>query len=289
MGMIDPCYRLLVEQKIADFLREDVHFEDVTSALISANETGSAIIVAKEDGIICGLAEVEILYAILGCTLEAKKVDGEPVEKSEVVATISGPIRALLQGERTALNLLMHLSGVATKTREFQAIVEQERVNPRCKIAATRKTIPGLRVMEKRAVKIAGGDTHRWDLDDMVLLKDTHRSYFGDVAGMVAKYKAETSFTKKIEVEVETVDDALLAAQAGADIIMLDNMTFEDMKEALAAIEAAGLRGSVIIESSGNVDVSTLPEHAHTGVDLISTSAITLKARALDFSQELIP
>jgi nicotinate-nucleotide pyrophosphorylase (carboxylating) len=279
---------LLVEQKIADFLREDVHFEDVTSALIPADEAGSAIIIAKEDGFICGLAEIEILYELLGCKMEAKKQDGDPVEKGETVASVTGPIRALLQGERTALNLLMHLSGVATKTREFQAIVERERVNTRCKIAATRKTIPGLRVMEKRAVKIAGGDTHRWDLDDMVLLKDTHRSYFGDVSGMVTKYKAETSFTKKIEVEVETIDDALQAAQAGADIILLDNMAFDDMKDAVASIEAAGLRGSVIIESSGNVDVSSLPDHARTGVDLISTSAITLKARAIDFSQELV-
>jgi len=286
MMHMDPAYKLIIEQKLRDFLLEDCHFQDVSSLLIP-DARSTAIIMAKETGFVCGLLEIQILFDLVGCNLVASKVDGDPVSHGDVVATIEGPARAILLAERTALNILMHLSGVVTTTREFQAIVENERVNPRCRIAATRKTIPGLRAMEKRAVMIGGGDTHRWNLDDMVMLKDNHRVYFDDIEGMIAACRHMISFTKKIEIEVTTVDDTLKAANAGADIIMLDNMTFDDMENAVNTLRNTGLRDKVVLESSGNVDLETLPQHAKTGVDLISTSAITLKAKPLDFSLEI--
>nr|MDO8111197.1 carboxylating nicotinate-nucleotide diphosphorylase [Candidatus Sigynarchaeota archaeon] len=284
---MDPSYRLIVEQKLREFLLEDARFSDVSSALIPESARGKATIIAKESGIVCGLVEIEALFDLLGCKLSPMKKDGDAVAKRDVVASVEGPVRAILLGERTALNLLMHLSGVATRTREFQAIIEKERVNPRCKVAATRKTIPGLRAMEKRAVVIGGGDTHRWSLDDMVMLKDNHLAYFENIETMIQQAKQATSFSKKIEVEVTSVDDALKAARAGADIIMLDNMPFDDMRKAVQQLDKAGLRNKIILESSGNVEAATLPQHAKTGVDWISTSAITLKARPVDFSLEL--
>jgi len=285
--IMDPSYRLIVEQKLREFLLEDARFSDVSSALIPESARGKATIIAKESGIVCGLVEIEALFDLLGCKLSPMKKDGDAVAKRDVVASVEGPVRAILLGERTALNLLMHLSGVATRTREFQAIIEKERVNPRCKVAATRKTIPGLRAMEKRAVVIGGGDTHRWSLDDMVMLKDNHLAYFENIETMIQQAKQATSFSKKIEVEVTSVDDALKAARAGADIIMLDNMPFDDMRKAVQQLDKAGLRNKIILESSGNVEAATLPQHAKTGVDWISTSAITLKARPVDFSLEL--
>ncbi|NMC06346.1 MAG: carboxylating nicotinate-nucleotide diphosphorylase [Candidatus Lokiarchaeota archaeon] len=284
---MDPSYLLIIEPKIKEFLLEDVHFEDISTALIPENAMGKATFISKGKGIICGLVEVEITYKLVGCQVTRIKKDGDAVDKGEAIAEVAGPVRAILLAERTALNLLMHLSGVATKTREFQAIIDKERANPRCKIAATRKTMPGIRAMEKRAVAIGGGDTHRWCLDDMVLLKDNHLAFFGSLEGMIQQYKQASSFTKKIEVEVTSVADAIKAARAGADIVMLDNMPFDEMKRSIDALEKERLRDKVIVESSGNVDISTIAQHARTGVDLISTSVITLRGNPLDISLEL--
>ncbi|MFX0098597.1 MAG: carboxylating nicotinate-nucleotide diphosphorylase [Candidatus Hodarchaeota archaeon] len=285
---MDPKYRIIVEEKLKDFLQEDIHFEDVSSTIIPEDEVGKAEIIAKQDGVLAGVEELQVIFGIVNCEVSLAKKEGDLVTKGDVIAKINGSLRSILLVERTALNILMHLSGIATKTRKFQEIIAKERTNENCRIAATRKTIPGMRIMEKRAVKVGGGDTHRWNLDDMVLLKDTHRTYFGDVESMVKKSREITSFSKKIEVEVETTDDAVLATKAGADIIMLDNMAFDDMKTTVEKLVELGLRDKVILESSGNVTIETLPEHAKTGVDLISTSAITLKAPPVDFSLEFM-
>lgn len=285
---VDPSHRLIVEARLREFLAEDVRFSDVSSTVIPAASTGKATIAAKGRGIACGIEEIEILFSITGCTVSRHVDDGNEIAPGDVVATISGPVRAILLAERTALNVLMLLSGVATTTRAFQAAIERGRTNPRCRIAATRKTIPGMRTMQKRAVQVGGGDPHRWSLDDMVLLKDTHRAYFdGDIAKMLDACRGETPFSKKIEVEVETIEDAVIAARHGADIIMLDNMTIEAMTGAVKALEAAGLRDRVLVESSGNVTLESAQAHASTGVDLVSTSAITLKVSTVDFSLEL--
>ncbi len=278
---------LVIEPKLKEFLLEDVHFEDVSTALIPESTKGKATFVAKESGIVCGLVEVEAVYGLVGCKVIPLKAEGEAIGKGDALATVSGPVRAILLAERTALNLLMHLSGVATSTRQFQAIIDKERANPNCKIAATRKTLPGLRAMEKRAVMVGGGDSHRWSLDDMVLLKDNHIAYFGNIEAMISQYKKATSFTKKIEVEVTSAGDAVVAARAGADIVMLDNMPFDEMKRAITPLEKEKLRDKVDVQSSGNVDISTVAQHARTGVNLISTSAITLRAKPIDISLEL--
>nr|MDO8088726.1 carboxylating nicotinate-nucleotide diphosphorylase [Candidatus Sigynarchaeum springense]MDO8117364.1 carboxylating nicotinate-nucleotide diphosphorylase [Candidatus Sigynarchaeota archaeon] len=284
---MDPSYMLVIEPKLKEFLLEDVHFEDVSTALIPETTKGKASFIAKEKGILCGLIEVEAVYGLVDCKVTALKKEGEAIAKGDVLATVSGPVRAILLAERTALNLLMHLSGIATITSQFQAIVDQERTSQNCKIAATRKTVPGLRAMEKRAVVVGGGDAHRWNLDDMVLLKDNHVAFFGNIETMVTRYKKAISFTKKIEVEVTSAGDAVKAARAGADIVMLDNMPVDEMKRAIAALEKENLRDKVVVESSGNVDISTVAQHAKAGVDLISTSAITLRAKPLDISLEL--
>lgn len=278
---------LAIEPKLKEFLLEDVRFGDVSAALIPEREEGNATIITKEKGIICGLVEVEAVCGLVGCKVTPLKGEGEEVAAGDALALVSGPVRAILLAERTALNLLMHLSGVATATRQFQAVVDKERANPLCRIAATRKTTPGLRAMEKRAVMVGGGDAHRWNLDDMVLLKDNHIAYFGDIGAMVTQYKQATSFTKRVEVEVTSAIDAVAAARAGADIVMLDNMPFAEMRRAIAALEKENLRDEVIVESSGNVDITTVAQHARTGVDLISSSAITLRAKPIDISLEL--
>ena len=284
---MDPAYKFAIKGKLKEFLSEDLQFGDITSQLIPSDATGKGKIIARMPGIICGLEEIYILYEMVGCEVSFIKQDGDIVKSGDIVAKVSGPLRAILLAERCALNLLMHLSGVATKTREFQSIIDAKKAVPQCKIAATRKTMPGLRVLEKHAVIMGGGDPHRWNLDDMVLLKDTHRTYFGKVGEMVTKCKELVSFSKKIEVEVESPEDALSAARSGADIVMLDNMSSADMKRTIKLLEKEGLRRSVIIESSGNVNLRTVAEHAESGVDIISTSAITLKASPIDFSLEL--
>ncbi|MHA1792880.1 MAG: carboxylating nicotinate-nucleotide diphosphorylase [Promethearchaeota archaeon] len=279
-------YEILIRDKLKEFLLEDVHFEDISSSIIP-NTNGRAEIIAKEDGFLGGLKEAGILFKIVNCTLVPKIEEGEKFQRGDIIGVIDGPLRAILLAERTALDLLMHLSGVVTSTRTFQGIIEKNRVNPRCKVAATRKTIPGFRLMDKRAVKIGGGDTHRWNLDDMVILKDTHRAYFDNIKLMIESCKNLTSFTKKIEVEVETLDDALTAAKAGADIIMLDNMNVNSIKVIDSKLKDLGLREHLVLESSGNITLENIKDYSETGVDLISTSAITLKAHPIDFSLEL--
>ncbi|MHA1683167.1 MAG: carboxylating nicotinate-nucleotide diphosphorylase [Promethearchaeota archaeon] len=281
-------YELLIRNKLEGFLKEDSQFKDVTSEVIPRDANGDAILLAKQEGIVGGILETRILFEMIDCKVVILKDDGESVKPGNIIAKIRGNLRNILFCERTALNLLMHLSGVATATKKFQDAIDAVKKNPRCRIAATRKTTPGLRAMEKRIVETCGGDTHRWNLDDMILLKDTHRAYFKDVKNMIDAARSHSSFSKKIEVEVESVDDALEAARAGADIIMLDNMEFSTMTSAIKALEDEGFRDKMIIESSGNVSLGTVAGHAKTGVDLISTSAITIKAEPIDISLELI-
>ncbi|MHA1369454.1 MAG: carboxylating nicotinate-nucleotide diphosphorylase [Promethearchaeota archaeon] len=281
-------YKFLIKDRIKKFILEDVQFDDVTSEIIPRNQEGNAKIIAKEQGILAGIIEAETAFDLLGCNLQAMKNEGDVLAKNTVVASIKGQLTSILLVERTALNLIMHLSGIASQTRKFQEIIEKNRINPVCMIAATRKTTPGLRIMEKRAVKIGGGDTHRWSLDDMILLKDTHRTFFnGDLVKMIRECRKKASFSKKIELEVENLEDAITAAKAGVDIIMLDNMTPDDITKTIKTLESKGLRKNVTIECSGNVTIENVADYAKTGVDIISTSAITLKAKPIDFSLEL--
>ncbi|HEX9196169.1 MAG TPA: carboxylating nicotinate-nucleotide diphosphorylase, partial [Candidatus Bathyarchaeia archaeon] len=212
--------------------------------------------------------------------------DGERVKEGATVLSGRGPARSLLYVERTILNLLSHMSGIATATADLVSIVRKERAS-KVKIACTRKTIPGLRYFEKKAVMLGGGDSHRLRLDDAVLIKDNHLALAGSIRESVRKAKTRVSFTKKIEVEAATPDQAVEAAEAGADIVLLDNMTPQEIQRSLSLLEAKSLRKRVLVEASGGITRENIASYAKTGVDVVSVGAITHSARAIDMSMEV--
>ena len=212
--------------------------------------------------------------------------DGTHVKPGEVVMEVVGEAKRVLAAERTALNLLSHMSGVATLTRK--AVEKAKAVNPRVRVAATRKTLPGLRYFEKKAVAIGGGDPHRYDLSDMILIKDNHIRIVGDVEKAVRLARERASFTKKIEVEVRSAEEALKAARAGADIVMLDNVDVEEVKKAIELLKAHGLRDKVLVEVSGGITLENIDKYAATGVDIISMGMLTHSAKAIDFSLDVV-
>ena len=274
------------EEKIREALEEDLGFGDITSSLVVPEDiVAEAEVVAKEEGVLAGVEEASFVFKLLGCRVLKAMEDGSPVGPGDVVLRVEGPARALLAAERTALNFLMRMSGIATATAEL--IRKARQANPKVRVAATRKTAPGLRYFDKKAVELGGGDTHRLRLDDCVLIKDNHIAIVGNVAEAVRKAKQTVSFTKKVEVEVEKPEDALKAARAGADIIMLDNFTVEDVVKALRMLEEAGLRSTVLIEASGRITADNVAQYAATGVDIISCGYLTHSARALDFSMRI--
>ena len=215
-----------------------------------------------------------------------EKDDGEDLKSGDCIMELNGNASSILTLERTVLNLLMRMSGIATITSKM--VGEAEKINPVVIVAGTRKTTPGLQFFEKDAIRLGGGDTHRYRLDDCVLIKDNHLALVGDVKVAVEKAREYVSFTKKIEVEVENLDDAIIAADSGVDIIMLDNMDFEDIKLVLTALEVEGFRDDVLIEVSGGINLSNIAEYAETGVDIISSGYITHSAQALDMNLEII-
>jgi nicotinate-nucleotide pyrophosphorylase (carboxylating) len=255
------------------------------AAVIPANLTAKAEVIAKEDGVAAGIEEATFLAEYLGLTVKAKAADGDKINNKQVLLQISGDAQTILSAERTLLNLLSRMSGIATKTR---ALSEQLRkANVKAKIAATRKSAPGLLYFDKKAVAIGSGDPHRLHLDDMVLIKDNHLAIVGSVEEAVKKAKANASFTKKIEVEVTNVEDALKAANAGADIIMLDNFSSKQVKAAGEALRKDGF-GKVLVEVSGGITGENLLEYAHSNVDIISMGELTHSVKALDISLEIM-
>jgi len=214
---------VLTEERIREFIREDIGYGDITSAaLLEGRRQVRARILFREEGIAAGLEEAAAVFALLGCTVKLLEEDGARVASGSIVMEVRGPAEAVLAGERTALNLLGRMSGIATAVAA--AASRAARANPGVRVAATRKTAPGLRDLDKRAVELGGGDTHRLRLDDCVLIKDNHLRLGLRVGEAVARARRRASFTKKIEVEVQTLDQAAEAAEAGADIIMFDNM-----------------------------------------------------------------
>ncbi len=276
----------LVEEKLKQLLAEDVGQGDVTAAAVTPpNLTVKAEVVAKEAGVAAGVEEAIILVEYLGLKVKAKVSDGESFTTKQVLMEISGDAQTILSAERTMLNLLGRMSGIATKTR---ALTEKlKKANVKAKIAATRKSAPGLLYFDKKAVVIGNGDPHRLHLDDMVLIKDNHLAIVGSVQDAVKKAKANASFTKKIEVEVTTVEDALKAAEAGADIVMLDNFSAKKAKEAVDALRKAGF-GDVLLEVSGGITGENLLEYAAAQVDVISLGELTHSVKALNISLEII-
>lgn len=276
----------ILEKRLLEMLAEDIGQGDITTALLVPEECiAEAEIIAKEEGVVAGIEEAKILLEILGLKFEALVSDGKQIKPRQVLMKISGEARTILAAERTLLNILSRMSGIATATRK---IVEKiQRAGYKAKIACTRKTAPGLLYFDKKAVLIGGGDTHRFHLDDMILIKDNHIAIAGGVEEAVKTAKEKASFSKKIEVEVTTVNDALKAAEAGADIIMLDNFSPEQVEEAVKLLKKAGFYGRVILEASGGITADNILEYASKGVNVISLGEITHSAKALNISLEI--
>jgi len=272
-----------LEETLLSMLTEDTGQGDITTALTVPNGCmAEAEVIAKENGVVAGIEEAKILLENLGLKVEALITDGKGVKAKQTLLKIYGDARTILAVERTLLNLLSRMSGIATTTRKL--VEKILKAGFKTKIACTRKTAPGLLYFDKKAVSIGGGDTHRLHLDDMILIKDNHIAIVGGVGKAVKKAKEGCSFSKKIEVEVTKVEEALAAAKAGADIIMLDNFSPNQIKDAIRRIEKAGFREKVLLEASGGITAENVIAYALTGVDILSLGEITDSAKALDIS-----
>ena len=278
--MNDITMKMQADQLIRMALQEDITSEDVsTNAVMRSAVKGTVDLIAKEDGIIAGLDVYARVFQILDEKTEVhfNFKDGDAVKKGDLLATVNGDIRVLLSGERVALNYLQRMSGIATYTSQVAKLLEGSKVT----LLDTRKTTPNCRVFEKYAVRVGGGCNHRYNLSDGVLLKDNHIGAAGSVAKAVAMAKEYAPFVRKIEIEVETMDQVKEAVEAGADIIMLDNMTPEMMKEAVNFID-----GRVQTECSGNITKENIQKILETGVDFVSSGALTHSAPILDISMK---
>lgn len=277
--------RRLVEEKLMQLLAEDVGQGDVTSAaIISANTEVTAEVLAKQAGVVAGLEEAVILSECLGLEAKAKVADGSKIKNKQVLLELRGNAQTILVAERTMLNLLSRMSGIATKTR---ALTDQlTKSGLKAKIAATRKTDPGLLYFDKKAVVVGGGDPHRLHLEDMILIKDNHLAIVGSVEQAIKKAKDAGSFTKKIEVEVSTPEDAMIASNAGADIVMLDNFTPKQAKSTLEALRKAGFN-RVLVEVSGGITSENIMDYAKANADIISIGELTHSVKALNTSLEI--
>ena len=271
----------IVEEHVKNALKEDIGFWDITSnAIFDDKYEITANINSRAEGILCGINIVKTVYKILNPKVEVNILinDGEKIHKGSKIAEINGPCKDILTGERVALNYIQRLSAIATLTSKYV-----EEIKPyKAKIVDTRKTTPLFRSFEKYAVITGGGSLHRFNLSDCVMIKDNHIKYSGGVANAIEKVRKNTSHAHKIEVETENISEVQEAVKAGADIIMLDNMTVEQMKEAINFIQ-----GRAIVEASGNVTLETVKAIAATGVDIISTSAMQAKAGTLDIGLDV--
>ena len=272
--------KMQADKLIRMALQEDITSEDVsTNAVMRSAVKGTVDLIAKEDGIIAGLDVYARVFQILDEKTEISFnfIDGDAVKMGDLLGTVTGDIRVLLSGERVALNYLQRMSGIATYTKQVSKLLEGSKVT----LLDTRKTTPNCRVFEKYAVRIGGGCNHRYNLSDGVLLKDNHIGAAGSVAKAVAMAKEYAPFVRKIEIEVETMEQVKEAVEAGADIIMLDNMTPEMMKEAVELIA-----GRAQTECSGNITKENIAKILETGVDFVSSGALTHSAPILDISMK---
>jgi nicotinate-nucleotide pyrophosphorylase (carboxylating) len=279
--------RKVLEEKLRQLLAEDVGQGDVTSAaVVPAGLTVNAEVIAKEAGAVAGIEETVVLGKSLGLSVKPEVSDGEKIRKGQTLLKISGDARTILSAERTMLNLLSRMSGIATVTKRLAD--KLDRAKAKAKIAATRKTALGLAYFDKKAVQIGGGDPHRLRLDDMVLIKDNHVAIAGSVEEAVKRAKQAASFSKKIEAEVTSTADALKAAEAGADIVMFDNFSPKQIRETVEALKKAGFFGKVLLEVSGGITEQNLLEYSSEQVDIISMGALTHSVKALDLSLEIV-
>ncbi len=266
--------RTLIENALA----EDLGWGDVTTtSVLSGGEQGTAVAIAKDGLIVAGVSIFAEVFQVVAPSLSIKQLknDGEKVAKGQIIAEITGELGNILRAERVALNIFQRLCGIATMTGRYVEAVR----GTRAKIVDTRKTLPGFRVLDKYAVTVGGGSNHRFGLSDGILIKDNHIDAVGSITEAVARCRQKAHHLLKIEVECRNLDDVREALRCGADVIMLDNMTIPQMKQAVALVG-----GKALLEASGNVSLETVGEIAATGVDLISVGAITHSVKAADIS-----
>lgn len=275
------------DNRIIENVFNDIGYEDITTnSLIPENKWAQAEILCKEDGVLAGMDVAHYIIEEFGLLLSSSYLDGEDIHKGDVILEFEGKARDILMVERSILNYLMHLSGIATVVRNTCDRVKE--VNPNVRVACTRKTTPGLQKLEKKAVEIGGGDTHRFKLDDCVLIKDNHIQVVGGVIESIELAKENVSFTKKIEIEVESEDDAVRASMFGADIVMLDNMKPDEIQSVLTTLKERRLREDVLIEVSGGITPDNILDYAKLDVDVISSGFITNSTKSLDLSLNII-
>ncbi len=273
--------KFFIENHVKQALNEDIGFGDITTDyLTDENDTLVSSLNTRVDGIFCGRDVFETVFKILSQDISIKFYfqDGDVIKKGDKIADISGPARYILMGERTALNYVQRMSGIATETNKYQKAIGEYKA----KIVDTRKTTPGFRAFEKYSVKMGGGSLHRFNLSDCAMIKDNHIKFAGSLTDAVMKLRRNISHAHKIEVECDTLEQVQEALSCGVDIIMLDNMDIETMQKGVNLIN-----GAAIVEASGNVSIETVRKIASTGVDIISSSAIVAKAPTLDLGLDM--
>ncbi len=279
--------RKVLSEKLLKLLAEDIGQGDVTtSAVVPSTCKAEAEVVMKAEGVIAGVEEAAILAEALGLQVKAKIEEGTMVTKGEVAMKIVGDAATILCVERTLLNLMSRMSGIATTTHVLTEKIHKAHL--KTIVAATRKSAPGLLYFDKKAVVIGGGDAHRLHLDDMILIKDNHIVLAGNLDEALSRARKHASFSKKIEVEVTSPEDALKAAKLGADIVLLDNFSPSQVKQAAGTLKKAGLDGKIILEASGGITSANLLEYAFAGADLVSLGELTHSVKALDISLEIV-
>lgn len=266
------------KKQLAQFLAEDIGKGDITSALLDKKRI-TVTIISREDAIVAGVHHAKEVFKIKGCNVKILKKDGSKVKPNQTVMSITGDAGKILTCERTALNLLTRMSGIATQTNQLV-----KKIPNKTKLYATRKTAPGLRYFDKEAVEIGGGKKHRLRLDEMVMIKDNHIAVGESLLLLIKKAKKKY---KKFEVEVENTSDAILAARQGAAIIMLDNFTPAQIKKTIAALKKQKLRKKVLLEASGGINSKNIVNYGKTGVDIISVGSITNSVKGVDMSLEI--
>lgn len=274
-------HNFIIEKHVKDALTEDIGFGDIsTDFLCTDNDILKAKLNTREDGILSGIEVFKTIFKILNPEIKIQTFfnDGDEIKKGDTIATLEGSARGILSGERTALNYIQRMSGIATETNKYQKAIAPYNA----KIVDTRKTTPNFRIFEKYSVKVGGGSLHRFNLSDCVMLKDNHISFAGSITNAVKKVRDNISHAHKIEVECDTKEQVKEALEANADIIMLDNMSIDDMKYCVKLIDK-----KAIVEASGNVKLNTINEIASTGVDIISSSAIVAQAKTLDIALDM--
>ena len=271
-----------VDDLIKSALKEDINYIDITTDnLIPQEQEGEAKFLAKAEGVLCGIDVALRVFTLIQPEFQYEVFikDGEYVKKGDIIATVKGKTRTILKGERTALNLLQHMSGIATMTNKIVKIVEGTNAS----IADTRKTLPGLRPIQKYAVTVGGGKNHRYNLSDAAMLKDNHVDAGGGITGAVKKLRTKLGHMAKVELEVRNLDELREALSVDVDVIMLDNMDNETMKKAVEITN-----GKALLEASGGITEETIRGVAETGVDIISIGALTHSVKAFDISLKIV-